>query len=226
MEKICFVACPIGAEQSSERKLSDTLLKHIITPVCEQAGYKVVRVDQLSTVDRIDNTIMDYLDTAALVIVDMTSHNANVFYEFGYRKAIGLPLIPIIKEGENIPFDVSTLRTIKYVVDDLDKVEQCKAKLAETINTYANFDSDDVVKGSNLNVDQTILSIHDKLNEIISLLEQKNDDIIDMVTAQVAKYAQPQQSTEIALMNAILPTLLQNPDALNNFMKLANIAQK
>ncbi|AUI67073.1 MULTISPECIES: hypothetical protein [Glaesserella] len=228
-QKICFIVCPIGSDSSEARKRSDTVLRHIIKPVCETAGYEVIRVDQLVTVDRIDSTIIKYLDTADLVIADMTDHNPNVFYEFGYRQAKRLPLIPIIQENDNIPFDVSTLRTIKYVIDNLDKVDDCKKRLAETIQSFT--DSEMSQNHNDMQPTATFessafLSIHDKLDDIIELLHQKNTDIIDIVTSQVAKYAQPQQSPEVTLMTTLLPTLLQNPDAMNNLMRLSELGNK
>ena len=231
-EKICFVACPIGSDSSPERSRSNSVLNHIIKPVCEELGFKVIRVDELALADKIDQTIMQYLDTADLVIADMTDHNANVFYEFGYRHAKNLPLIPIIEDGSAIPFDVSTHRTIKYAVDNLDKAADAKRRLSETISSFASYVSDSDTNNSDIsalfsvNEGPSLLSIHDKLDEIIELLNRKNDDVIEMVTSQVAKYAQPQQSPEIALMTTLIPSLLENPTALNNFMKLAEFGNK
>lgn len=231
-EKICFVACPIGNDESSARVRSNSVLNHIIKPICEELGFKVVRVDELMQVDKIDQTIIEYLDTADLVIADMTDHNANVFYEFGYRQAKKLPLIPIINDGCSIPFDVSTYRTIKYATDNLDKAAEAKRRLSETIKSFEQQNAFDLHSGKNsianlaVNDVSALLSVHDKLDEIIELLNRKNEDVIELVTSQVAKYAQPQQSAEIALMNAILPKLLENPSSLANFMKLAELGNK
>lgn len=45
MKKKCFVVCPIGVDESDVRKNSDSLLKHIIKPICESCEFEVVRVD-------------------------------------------------------------------------------------------------------------------------------------------------------------------------------------
>ena len=86
MKKKCFVVCPIGADESDVRKNSDSLLKHIIKPICESCEFEVVRVDQINKSDSITNTILESLETNELVIVDVTGHNPNVFYEMGYRQ--------------------------------------------------------------------------------------------------------------------------------------------
>ena len=87
-KKTCFIVCPIGEDNSEIRKHSDTVLNYIITPALSQDEFDIIRVDSLPTVDRIDQTIIEYLQTSDLVIADMTGHNANVFYEFGYRQAL------------------------------------------------------------------------------------------------------------------------------------------
>lgn len=213
-KKTCFVVCPIGDDNSETRKRSDIILKHIIKPVCEQFGYEVVRVDQLKTVDRIDHTIIEYLETAELVIADMTEHNANAFYEFGYRQATNLPLIPMIEESESIPFDVATLRTIKYVTNDLDKVEIIKERLSETVDLLSKEEHIPTPR-TEKNIDaNAILSLHSKLDEIIDLVRQNNAETIDLVINQIAKHSKSASSTEDKMIELLLPEFLKNPDRM------------
>ena len=91
--RICFVVCPIGEDNSNTRNRSDKLLKHIIEPVCDKNNLKVIRVDTLNSSDSITNTIVEYLNTADLVIADLSDHNPNAFYEIGYRSALKKPII-------------------------------------------------------------------------------------------------------------------------------------
>lgn len=213
-KKTCFVVCPIGDDNSETRKRSDIILKHIIKPVCEQFGYEVVRVDQLKTVDRIDHTIIEYLETAELVIADMTEHNANAFYEFGYRQATNLPLIPMIEGSESIPFDVATLRTIKYVTNDLDKVEIIKERLSETVDLLSKEEHIPTPRAEK-NIDaNAILSLHSKLDEIIDLVRQNNAETIDLVINQIAKHSKSASSTEDKMIELLLPEFLKNPDRM------------
>lgn len=222
MSKTCFVVCPIGEENSSERKRSDTVLQYFIKPVCEQLDFDVIRVDELNTVDNIDSTVIQYLNEAELVIADMTDHNPNAFYEFGYRQALKLPLIPIIQEGEKIPFDVTTLRTIPYVTNDIAKVDKIKEKLSQTIQTF-DFENLDKPEIQEANFDGAILlSIQDKLDEIINLTKQRNEEEINVIAAQVAKHAQPKMSDDAVMMQALLPLLMSDPENINKLMDLSN----
>ncbi len=224
--KKCFFVTPIGNDGSDERKNSDTVLNHIIRPVCEKLGFEVTRVDELHMVDKIDSTILEQLKTAELVIVDLTYSNPNVFYEFGYRQALGLPLIPIISEGHTIPFDVSTLRTLYYVTNDLDKVSTLKEKLKETIKSI-KFDTIESPKTADFNFDSTILlNIQDKLEAIHSDVLSRNDQETERVAELMSKYSHPQQSVETALISGIFGPLMQSavqdPQAFKNLTDAFN----
>lgn len=222
-KKTCFFVSPIGNDDSQERKNSDTVLNHFLNPICHANGFDVVRVDQLTHVDKIDNTIIEYLETAELVIVDLSFVKPNVFYEFGYRHALGLPLIPIISEGDDIPFDVSTLRTISYVTNDLNKVESIKNRLDQTIKSF-DFDSIEPLEKKENNFDNSILlSIIDKLDELKLLITKKNTDEINLIAEQVAKHAKPKDDLDAVLMKTLMPEMLKNPDSLRQLMELSDM---
>ena len=120
----CFVICPIGEADSEERKRSDDLLEHIITPVMEEFSYQVIRADKLPNPGKITEQIIEQLMTADLVIADLTGNNANVFYELGVRHTTDKPVIQLIQKGGTVPFDVKVIRTLEY---DLQVREAKKA---------------------------------------------------------------------------------------------------
>lgn len=138
MNKKCFIICPIGEDGSETRKRSDTVFDYLLTPVCEKMNYEIIRCDKISSSDKIDNEIIDYLDSVELVIADLTDLNPNVFYEAGYRKAKGLPYIQIALDGTKLPFDVSTIRTQFYSISDVPKYENFKTNLKKVIQTIEN----------------------------------------------------------------------------------------
>lgn len=132
--KKCFVVSPIGKEGSAIRSDADKLLAHIITPPLECAGYQVERSDNIRDIDRIDETILDKLASADLVIADVTTPNPNVYFELGYRKALGKPVLPLALSGTELPFDISSLRTVMYSFD-VAEAERAKAAIADTVKT-------------------------------------------------------------------------------------------
>lgn len=229
--KTCFVVCPIGQDNSTERKRSDTVLKHIINPVCESQGFKVVRVDNINAVDRIDNTILEYLEQSELVIADLTDHNPNVFYELGYRQALDKPTIPIMKEGTDLPFDISNVRTISYVTDDLDKVDEVKNRISDTItalNIQENKDSQDITSTTktDVNLMPYLLNIEDSIKALHELINSKNDELIEKIFNLSVKQAQQSAiDPETQLMNTVITSLMQDPTKFDAVMKMVDKAK-
>lgn len=117
-EKILFVICPIGADESPERMASDDLMEYIIDPIATSFRCKVVRADKIMKSGSITSQIFELLASADIVVADMTGHNANVFYELAVRHAVGGPVIHMTTDnGEGIPFDVADQRAIYYTLD-------------------------------------------------------------------------------------------------------------
>ncbi|MCE7699615.1 MAG: hypothetical protein K8E24_012670 [Methanobacterium paludis] len=115
-EKTCFVIAPLGEPESEIRKRSDKILRHIITPVAEECGYKTVRADEISEPGIITSQIIQHIMDDELIIADLTGQNPNVFYELAIAHVIKKPLVQIIKKDEDIPFDIASTRTIPIVI--------------------------------------------------------------------------------------------------------------
>lgn len=225
MPKKCFFVSPIGEEQSKQRSNSDAVLKYFLKPVLDEFQYEVIRSDQEVEIVKIDSAVIKHLREDDLVICDMTGHNPNVFYEFGYRQALGLPLIPIITQGESIPMDVATLRTISYTTTDLSQLDAVKTKIRDSVQAIeTDLAADGKVELSNTTetgLGQSLLAINDKLDRLVELVNTRNTENVDLVAQQVAKYAKPQMSDDAALMQAVLPQLLAHPENITAIMKLA-----
>lgn len=135
MSKKCFLICPIGKDGSDIRKRSDKVMKFLLSPVCSQKGYEVIRADLIASANKISVDIIEHLENDDLAIADLTDCNPNVFYEIGYRKAKGMPTIHIAKNGTELPFDTIDDRTIFYDETDFDTVESFKETLSKTIDS-------------------------------------------------------------------------------------------
>lgn len=170
-EKICFIVTAIGESGTPTRERADNVYKYLIAPVCEDLGYKPVRVDHVNAVDNINATIINYLKTAPMVIADMTDHNPNAFYELGFRQALELPLVPIIRVGGNLPFDVMTTRTVFYDTD-VSKIEESKIDLKAKIQSFENFEMPESRLDKSLTLEDLNDNLNKKLDKILNLLEK------------------------------------------------------
>ena len=136
-ESICFYVTPIGEDGSEQRKHADLFLGSIIEPALDNLGLKVVRADTIEKPGTITRQIIEYLLKARLVIVDLSFHNPNVFYELAIRHAARLPVVQVIRASDRIPFDLSQIRTIKIDTSDIytlvPRLEIYKAEIASQV---------------------------------------------------------------------------------------------
>ena len=136
--KTCFVISPIGPDGSEQRKNADDLFDLIIQPALEVFDFKVIRGDKLLTVSAITDDIVNYIQNSELCIIDLTGHNPNVFYECGRRHETARPYIHIKKKGEQIPFDISGIRTIDYDLSEGRKIRESIEYLRKFITELEN----------------------------------------------------------------------------------------
>ena len=140
--KTCFVIAPIGDPDSAIRKRADQVLKYIITPAAEECGFReVLRADKISEPGMITNQVIQHITGDAMVVADLTGHNANVFYELAIRHAIRRPYVQIIDEKERLPFDVAGLRTIPFTHQDLDSVDRAKGEMVKQMKSMMGADA-------------------------------------------------------------------------------------
>ena len=133
-DEICFYITPIGEDGSEERKHSDLFLGSLVEPALEPFKLQVVRADKIEKPGMITKQIIEHLVRSRLVIVDLSFHNPNVFYELAIRHAMRLPTVQIIRKHDRIPFDVGGSRTV--IIDSTDiyslvpKIETYRAEIA------------------------------------------------------------------------------------------------
>ena len=66
-----------------------------------------------------------------MVVADLTDANANVYYELAIRHLLKKPVVHLITEGQQPPFDVAPMRYVAYNLTDLDSVERAKKELRQ-----------------------------------------------------------------------------------------------
>lgn len=142
--KTCFYITPIGEASSDERKHSDLFLSQLVEPALEtaQPGMELVRADQIADSGLITAQIFEYIFKSRLVIVDLSFHNPNVFYEMALRHATKLPIVQISRKKDRLPFDVNQVRTILIDNNDiysfLPNLESYKSEISMQIRSALN----------------------------------------------------------------------------------------
>lgn len=88
-----FVIGPIGQAGSDVRKRADLVLHSIIKPALGPLNYTVTRADDITNPGQITPQVITFINSADLVIADLTGHNPNVFYELAIADALEKPVI-------------------------------------------------------------------------------------------------------------------------------------
>lgn len=223
-QKTCFIVCPISGEDSEIRKRSDTLLKHLIKPVCEEElNFKVIRIDKLPHSNLITTEIVKNLKEADLVIADTTDNNPNCFYEIGYRSALSKPLILIRNSEKNIPFDVAGLNIIDYKLNNFDAGDEFKSKLKDIISILDFSSSKPENKKTDNSSDEILNKIFNLLLTIDNKLDKFNPNLISDITKNFVSSVDKKNENEVMLQ--IFKILLANPKHINSLVELGKFAK-
>lgn len=86
-----------------------------IQTACNQLTLECVRGDEIWENHQVMQDIVDLILKAKVIVCDLTGRNANVFYEMGIAHALGKDVIMITQNDDDVPFDVRSLRYIKYL---------------------------------------------------------------------------------------------------------------
>ncbi|QKZ17574.1 hypothetical protein [Streptomyces chartreusis] len=116
----CFVVGPIGDPHADhgtpEREAYEHhlgIFEQVIAPACGKFDISVVRADGIAHAGDINEQICRHVVESDLVVADVSGGNPNVMYELGLRHITGKPTIHIGEAGQ-LPFDIASIRTIRY----------------------------------------------------------------------------------------------------------------
>lgn len=153
--RACFVVMPFGQKfnldgrvidalkANAERGTSidpaitqpidfDAVYTEVITPAITNSNHDLVpvRCDQIPGAGSIHEDMFRHIHECDVVVVDISTLNANVFYELGIRHTLTRSVTVLIqRKGTQAPFNISGFRVIDY--DETDP--------ADAITTIAAF---------------------------------------------------------------------------------------
>ncbi|AZZ99439.1 TRAFs-binding domain-containing protein [Pseudoalteromonas sp. R3] len=127
---LCFVLMPFGIKSTQQGTWVDfdAVYQQLIKPAIEDAGMQPIRADEEKYGGVIDKAMYERLLLCDYAVADLTTANANVFYELGIRHAhrrASTTLLFAQKSDDtscaNLPFDVNSLRALPYQLDSHGK---------------------------------------------------------------------------------------------------------
>lgn len=114
---LCFVLMPFGRKPGEGGVIVDfdAVYRDVIAPAIADAGLEPLRADEEVVGGIIHKPMFERLILCEFAVADLTTANANVFYELGVRHAIRpRSTVLFFAEGGRLPFDVAPLRALPY----------------------------------------------------------------------------------------------------------------
>jgi tetratricopeptide (TPR) repeat protein len=117
LRELCFVLMPFGKKPDAGGTLVDfdAVYHELIAPAIRLADLDPLRADEEMTGGIIHKPMFERLLLCPYAVADLSTANANVFYELGVRHAVRpYSTVLIFGESGRLPFDVAPLRAIPY----------------------------------------------------------------------------------------------------------------
>jgi hypothetical protein len=126
----------------------DASYKNMIKPAVEDAGLTCIRADEIVHSGVIDKPMFEELLNADVVVADLSTANANAFYELGVRHALRpRTTITIAETGLEYPFDVNfvVIRRYKHLGEDIggSEIQRFRGELRDAIQAALDQPKDD-----------------------------------------------------------------------------------
>jgi tetratricopeptide (TPR) repeat protein len=130
---LCFVLMPFGVKTDpSGIKINfDAVYDDMIQPAIEHAALEPIRADEEKAGGMIHKAMFERLILCEYAVADLTTANANVFYELGVRHAVRPnKTVLIFNEKMQLPFDLNMLRALPYKLDNNGRLTDKDTDLA------------------------------------------------------------------------------------------------
>lgn len=133
---LCFVLMPFGEKKDPSGITIDfdAVYKELIKPAVIEAGMDPIRADEEQVGGIIHKPMFERLVLCEYAVADLTTANANVFYELGVRHAVRpYSTVLLFAETTRLPFDLGPMRGLSYSLTSHGKPAQIKKSHATLV---------------------------------------------------------------------------------------------
>ena len=140
-ESTCFVVMPFGKKPVGDGMIDfDAIFNTVLKPAIQAAvlpeggALQVRRTDKDFYAGLITLEMFRYLEYSRLAVVDITSLNANVFYELGVRhRARESGTIVLRQPGTALPFDIQSVKAFPYEYQPDENAEKSRQLITRVV---------------------------------------------------------------------------------------------
>ena len=176
------------------------VLDHLFVPAIKKIGYAPIPPTVAGS-DIIHAEIIHNLETADLVLCDMSASNPNVFFELGIRTAVDMP-VSLVKDQFTlkVPFDTTLINHHNYNASLApwlleNEIQRLSEHLTKTINNSGTRNTLWKYFGLTTRAElPTTSSVDEKLNLIIQAIERNPAHINQLPISQIITPGDPLKS--------------------------------
>ncbi len=95
----------------------------VIKLATRAAGYEPLRIDSKQHNGKIDDGIMASIRASRFVVSDFTGNRGGVYYEAGFAHGLGLPVIFMCREGDELHFDIRQYNCIFWKPENFEDAQ-------------------------------------------------------------------------------------------------------
>jgi hypothetical protein len=125
-----FVLMPFGPDWS--KSVYAMTRRAAATVASADAEVDVYRADDIVASGKITDQITHAIQTADVIVADITDTNPNVMWELGFAQALGKPVVILNQDVAASPFDLRDWRQVAY---RLDTIESSEPRVAEHLRS-------------------------------------------------------------------------------------------
>lgn len=157
----CFIAMPITTKGEYLERFNDEnhwkfIQDNLIIPAIKRSKFKPIKPLSEGS-NLIHSHIFGNLVESPLTIIDLSSHNPNVFLELGIRISANMPMVLIHNGIDPIPFDISSLNVHTYSEllsrQNSENIEKEIDRLSRTIHSTIAINSDSNILWEKLGIE-------------------------------------------------------------------------
>ena len=148
LKPLCFVLMPFGRKPGPGGAVIDfdAIYEELIKPAIEAGGLDPIRADEEQAGGIIHKPMFERLILCEYAVADLTTANANVFYELGVRHAVkpATTITLFAADGTRLPFDLGPLRSLPYQLGPDGRPSAIEADRAKLVALLGSARSDAV----------------------------------------------------------------------------------
>jgi tetratricopeptide (TPR) repeat protein len=148
MRPLCFVLMPFGRKTDAAGNVVDfdAVYRDLIAPAITESGLDPLRADHEEVGGVIQKPMFERLVLCEYAVADLTTANANVYYELGVRHAVRpYSTVLLYANTSRLPFDVGPLRYVPYELGSggtVGALESSRAALVEGLRAAQRAQTD------------------------------------------------------------------------------------